>query len=200
MSGVLVSNFFKRIATQISEKFKVDENKVLQTIEDYCKDVSLSSDAQQEPEVVDSKTKKSKSPTPKKVGDAKSSSKCEYVFSSGKKKGEDCTSSAKEEHEGKMYCGMHYKVVSKPPQQKVASTKTTKSSSKNASDTKSVEFISNHLSKITENTSRVIRRNKWGNYVDMNTNIVFDKESKKALGNQLDNGSIGSLTKDQISN
>jgi hypothetical protein len=43
-----------------------------------------------------------------------------------------------------------------------------------------------------------VRKNKFGNYIDFNTNIVFEKNTSKVLGNQLDNGSIGPLTNDQI--
>jgi len=43
-----------------------------------------------------------------------------------------------------------------------------------------------------------IRRNKYGNHEHPDTNFVFDKKTKKAIGKQKDDGTIEDLTEDDI--
>ena len=43
-----------------------------------------------------------------------------------------------------------------------------------------------------------IRKNQWGNHEDPQTNLVFDKVSKKVIGKQNPKGCIDELTKDDI--
>lgn len=43
-----------------------------------------------------------------------------------------------------------------------------------------------------------IRRNKYGNHEHPDTNFIFDKKTKKAIGKQNEDGTIEDLTKDDI--
>lgn len=43
-----------------------------------------------------------------------------------------------------------------------------------------------------------IKRNQWGNHEHPDTSLIFDKNSKKVIGKQNDNGSIDNLTEDDI--
>lgn len=57
------------------------------------------------------------------------------------------------------------------------------------------------LSKIqTDMSNLTIRRNKFGNYMHEETNLVFDKESKLVIGMQTEDGKINKLTIADIEN
>lgn len=102
-----------------------------------------------------------------------------------------CKNAGKVEVDGKMMCGVHSKLkteVKKP----VPKTKT---ATKNIVNEKTEELV-NRLIKPKTHT---IKKNKFGNFVNHKTNIVFDRETSIALGNQEPNGTIGDLSPLQIS-
>jgi hypothetical protein len=78
--------------------------------------------------------------------------------------------------------------TAKPPQ-KLA----TKSESKTA--TASMEVIKKLTSKIP---NMAIRKNAFGNYEHPETSLVFEKDTHKVIGKQLDSGKIATLTDEDI--
>ena len=148
-----------------------------------------------------------KSPPPQATASSSSSHTCSYTFQKGEKSGQLCPSQAKVEIDGKHFCGTH----SKSSAPKVA---TPASSSKNTGNAGSVpkvvapktkagakavadERTQNLVKKIMGKTA-VIKRNNFGNFINPDTNIVFEKETSVAIGIQLPNGKIGPLTEEHI--
>lgn len=184
MAAAFFKNLIDTLSKQISSDLSVDQTDVKESIDKVLKNC----------EIGNTNTKSAPTTTKSSKSDNSSKNECCYVFpESSKKKGEKCTTAGKHDHEGKNYCGTHYKMLTKEPAKK--ETKTTKTAAKKSVDEKTEKLVEKVIVKDKLN----IRKNKFGNYCDVETNIVFDRDSKKALGNQLETGKIGPLTKEQIS-
>ena len=182
-----INQLYKNLSQYLSSQTtNLDETQIYNLIETFFGMITVSS-----PKL---SNKLSNKPSPKFSKSTKKTDntlKCEYIFIDGKKKGDQCSSKGKNEHEGKMYCGTHIKLATK--------TEVKKSLTKSSKKIESDEKVKNLIDTVINNKAALhIRQNKYGNYMDMSTNIVFNKENKMAIGNQLDNGLIGPLTKEQI--
>jgi hypothetical protein len=117
---------------------------------------------------------------------------CQGVCGNGK----NCDKAGKEEHEGKPYCGVHIKQVSKATSNANAPSKPEKP--EKAGLLKTIQEGPEVIDKILKKKFEV-KLNAYGKYVHTETNIVFDKNSQKAMGNMLSGGTVGPLTDYQLS-
>lgn len=192
MSAKLFSAFFSELAAKIAHEHDLIVTDVLGTIESYCGSCPIANSS----DVSAKKSKSSKEATPKKETKKESPSKnsdgiCEGINAAKK---ERCTFKGKHEHEGKMYCVKHFNQVSKEKSE-VVKSKTSKTSVKKSSDDKTEKMVEKL---VIDKATTTTRKNKWGNF-QTNDGIVIEKDTKKVLGNQLDNGKLGPLTTEQIS-
>lgn len=190
MAATFFKNLIETLSNQISSDLSVEKEDVKESIDKVFKNCEIG-----DVKISSSKSESDKSNSAKSVSKTESNDdgKCSYVFpDSSKKKGQKCTTAGKHDHEGKNYCGTHYKMLTKEQPKK--ETKTTKTASKKSVDEKTEKLVE----KVVEKKLMNVRKNKFGNYCDVENNIVIDRETKKALGNQLESGKIGPLTKEQI--
>lgn len=121
--------------------------------------------------------------------------KCPFVLTKGENAGKPCGLNAKNEYKGKMYCGIHSKCMEtakdKPAVKKSAPK--TKAQAKKVADSKSQKLVN----KVTKKENTILRVNEFGNLCDINTNIVWEENPKRVLGNQEEDGEIGELTEEQ---
>jgi|UniRef100_A0A6C0J1Z7 hypothetical protein len=76
-----------------------------------------------------------------------------------------------------------------------------KSPTKKSSVSKKVETESPAIKKVTSTLTTIpIRRNQFNNYEHPETSMVFDIKTKKVVGKQQDDGSVSSLTSEDIEN
>ena len=157
---------------------------------------------------------------PNEKKNSQTSHKCPYIYTKGDNPGKVCDIQAKNELNGKFYCSQHAKSEAKkmattqtPPKE----TKTSKEDSPNTGEETVVKTVKSKtapktktdiktnadeksktlIEKITKD-ERKIKLNSFGNYVDAENNIIFDRDTGKALGNQHEDGKTEPLTKHQI--
>jgi hypothetical protein len=69
---------------------------------------------------------------------------------------------------------------------------------KNIATNGSKSDLAKRMLSTTKNVIYKITKNNYGNYVHNETNLVFDKYSKKVIGYQMQNGSIRTLNRNDI--
>ncbi len=203
MTGLnhIFEDILKRLVSHLADSLNLEEDDVQEAFNSYefnCEKPSKPKTASTLSKPKDKSTVSEGSSKPKSATKGSSSKqKCSYTYQKGEKNGTMCSAGAGHEVDGKMYCATHAKSVSNATQKPTKKSSTpapkTKLSAKHAADENSKDLV-NRLVKDNRN----IKKNKWNNYVDHDTNIVFDKQTKKALGNQLSSGKIGPLTKEQM--
>jgi hypothetical protein len=125
--------------------------------------------------------------------------KCDYEFIKGKSSGTTCNNKVSEESKSGKHCKRHLSnKESKTTESKTAKSKTVKS----AKSKKQQELAENEIKVIKQlNDSKpriIIKRNTHGNYEHQETGLVMDRESKKIIGKQKEDGTLDVLTVEDI--
>ncbi len=220
MSGINLLNqeCVNKLLSHLSTKLNIDEDDVRKAAESYGKKSKSSSPSgtarsastTTKPKSSDVATKsksssvvtkpKSSGPsgTARSASTATKSTVCAYAYQKGDSAGTLCGRQAKNDVNGKMYCATHAKSMEKAATKTVVKSKPkpkTKAAAKENANEKSEDLVN----RVIQHKQKCqIKKNQWGNYVDHQSNMVFDRHTSTAIGNQLDNGKIGSLTKEQI--
>jgi hypothetical protein len=142
-------------------------------------------------------------PSPKKVekktinevlkkASTKTKSKCIHPIAKGDKKGQPCGVSVSDESKTGNYCKKHLgQEVEKKEEKKAAPVK-----AKKEEVILSKQELKEQIEKRTQEVE--VRRNKYGNWEHYGSGIVLDKQTRKAYGRQLDDGSVSPLSEEDI--
>lgn len=127
--------------------------------------------------------------------------RCHHEFLKGKSAGETCPNRVCAESKTGKYCKRHL------GNEDDAKEKKAKSKAKNAKSAKSkklqdeAESEMTAIKKLNENKPKlIIKRNSFGNYEHADTQLVMNKETRKVIGKQQEDGSISILTAEDIDN
>jgi hypothetical protein len=211
-----IQKMMNGLIAHVSENTGLDPIKVRDVFNSYNASTSNTSNTSSNTNTSVSKNEAPKKPRqslPKVEGGE--AHKCPYVFSKIRT-GEVCGVKATYEVAGTFYCSKHAtqeqkkletSTEPKKPKSNIIltdeeekktkktlpkSTGASKTASKNIADEKSAKLIDRISS------GRKVKKNTWGNYEDTETHIVWNPEKTKVIGNQLEDGSIGPLTQEQI--
>lgn len=187
----VVSQSVDEFSQIVASKYNVSKEEVLEL---------WNSKVSSELKVVETKEKKPSRPRTTKSAEAKDdSATCSYEFKKGKNSGTKCT--ARVCADSSKYCRKHKSQDDKEETgtktEKKAAPKATSSKAKKSAEAKEKETAA--VKKLSDTkSSLVIRRNKHGNYVHSETQLVLDKDSKEVYGRQNDSGEIDPLTAEDI--
>jgi len=188
----------------VSSNYKINYTELLNLwkgVSSSTEDSEINFDEDDDVKIPEVSTKETKPKTtgasdPKKRGASPKSqdvSKCQYKSTKGKNEGELCGTKVSDESKSGLYCKKHLK----------QETEANNSSAKKVEKpkTKTVEkdqpkITSSYIEKKTSTFNIV--KNKFGNYWNEATCLVFDKETKRAIGKQSEDGKIIPLTKQDI--
>jgi hypothetical protein len=150
--------------------------------------------------------KKSINEVLKKGSKSTNKNKCIHPIAKGDKKGQPCGVSVSDESKSGNYCKKHLGQESKEDTSSTHSVRATslpkKEEKKPVSKGKKEEVILTKQElkeQIEKRTQEVeVRRNKFGNWEHYGSHIVLDRNTRKAIGKQQDDGTIAPLTKEDI--
>ena len=208
-----ITSTIDRLVLHLTEQLACDEDALREALDSFS---FVENEAQETaPKVTKAAPKSVSKAAPKS---APASKGCPFE----KKDGELCGILGKTPYNDIMYCSTHAKVMAKrdaapaakaapkakAPVAKAAATAKTpvakarapaapksKTAAKKLADEKSEDLIE----QVVKQQNMSAKRNAWGNWEDSRYHIVFDRVTSKALGNQLASGTIGPLSKQQIS-
>jgi len=195
----LISESIEGLIAHVSKNIGESEDKVRKAFNSYkpgtkATSVSKTAAPKVENKVVPKAQPKTATP---KTDSEPTTAQCSYTYQKGPKNGTRCTTMGKNKVNDKFYCATHGKSVaassSQTPKAKSTAAPKTKIGAKIVADEKSKDLV-NRIGK----EKRQIKLNKYQNYVDHISNIVFDKKTGKAIGNQLEDGPVGPLSKSQM--
>jgi hypothetical protein len=126
---------------------------------------------------------------------ATSKSKCVHPIAKGDKKGQPCGVSVSEESKSGNYCKKHLTQEGKE-EKKVETKKAAPVKGKKEEVILSKQELKEQIEKRTQEVE--VRRNKHGNWEHYGSGIVLDKQTRKAYGRQLDDGSVLPLSEEDI--
>ena len=121
-----------------------------------------------------------------------SKSKCVHPIAKGDKKGQPCGVSVSDESKSGNYCKKHLGQEGK--EEKKVETKPVKAKKEEVILSK--QELKEQIEKRTQEVE--VRRNKHGNWEHYGSGIVLDKQTRKAYGRQLDDGSVAPLSEEDI--
>lgn len=124
-----------------------------------------------------------------------SKSKCIHPNAKGGKKGQPCGVSVSEESKTGNYCKKHLTQEGKE-EKNVETKKTAPVKVKKEEVILSKQELKEQIEKRTQEVE--VRRNKHGNWEHYGSGIVLDKQTRKAYGRQLDDGSVAPLSEEDI--
>lgn len=180
-----LTSIVDKLVEHLVAELGCEEDAVQKALDSFAEDKAPAAKAQK------AKPATPKTAAKKPVAKSTDKAKCPYE----KKSGEICNVGAKIDFDGTLYCSSHAKIMSnnaaKAEKPKVPKSKT---AAKKIADEKSEDLVDRVVKpKLTA------KKNAWNNWEDPQHHIVFDRTTKKALGNQLPSGKIGPLTAEQIS-
>jgi hypothetical protein len=186
-----VDQFIDRLVAE----FQIEKSKAVSIWNSAASDLKIL----ETPPKATKKTAAKKTATKQDDSDTK---KCQYVFSKGGKEGETCGSKVSEESTTGSFCKRHLtqektgdkKDVKKPAATKKAAAST---SAKKKAEQKEAESVAVNNLKDTAPGFRV-SINKWRNYEVGGTGLVMDRPSEQVVGRQNSDGSVATLTVDDI--
>jgi len=127
--------------------------------------------------------------------------RCSHEFLKGKSAGDICPNRVCAESKTGKYCKRHLSNEDNTKEKKA------KSKAKNAKSAKSkkiqdeAESEMNAIKKLNDNKPQVIiKRNSFGNYEHKDTSLVMNKDTRKIIGKQQEDGTISTLTAEDIDN
>lgn len=198
MSGIelLFRDAIDKLVNHLSEKLDISTGTLNDAVQSYGKvhekpkRVVIEED---DPKPV--KASKVVEDKPKPAAKKSASGICSYTYARGTNKGQKCEKNATTEVDGVSFCTAHSKGSKGTAVKTEAARPTpkTKTGAKNLADEKSADFVNRVVKE-----KKVVVKNKWGNYTNVESNIVFEKGTGKAVGNQLPDGKVGPLTKKQM--
>lgn len=129
-----------------------------------------------------------------KKASAKSTSKakCIHPNSKGKNAGQPCGVSVSDESKTGNYCKKH---LSQEEEKKVVEKKPVVKAKKEEVILSKQE-LKEQIEKRTQEVE--VRKNKYGNWEHYGSGIVLDKQTRKAYGRQLDDGTVSPLSEEDI--
>ena len=127
-----------------------------------------------------------------KKSSTKSKAKCIHPIAKGDKKGQPCGVSVSDESKTGNYCKKH--LTQEGKEEKKVETKPVKAKKEEVILSK--QELKEQIEKRTQEVE--VRRNKHGNWEHYGSGIVLDKQTRKAYGRQLDDGSVSPLNETDI--
>ncbi len=151
-------------------------------------DIPMSSPQKVEKKNINEVLKKASSKTSSKA-------KCIHPIAKGDKKGQPCGVSVSDESKTGNYCKKHLTQEGKE-EKKVETKKAAPVKAKKEEVILSKQELKEQIEKRTQEVE--VRRNKYGNWEHYGSGIVLDKQTRKAYGRQLDDGTVSPLSEEDI--
>jgi len=126
---------------------------------------------------------------------ATSKSKCIHPIAKGDKKGQPCGVAVSDESKSGNYCKKHLTQEGKE-EKKVETKKAAPVKAKKEEVILSKQELKEQIEKRTQEVE--VRRNKYGNWEHYGSGIVLDKQTRKAYGRQLEDGTVAPLSEEDI--
>jgi hypothetical protein len=189
-----VDQFIDRLVAE----FQIEKSKAVSIWNSAATDLKIL----ESPPKTTKKAAAKKTPAKATKQDDSDSKKCQYVFSKGNKEGETCGSKVSEDSATGSFCKRHLdkektgdkKDVKKPAASKKGAAST---SAKKKTEQKESESAAVNSLKDTAPGFKV-SINKWRNYEVGGTGLVMDRPSEQVVGRQNSDGSVATLTVDDI--
>ena len=121
-----------------------------------------------------------------------SKAKCIHPIAKGDKKGQPCGVSVSDESKSGNYCKKH--LTQEGKEEKKVEKKPVKTKKEEVILSK--QELKEQIEKRTQEVE--VRRNKYGNWEHYGSGIVLDKQTRKAYGRQLEDGTVSPLSEEDI--
>ena len=182
-------NCLEDFTVRVGEKYELDPVELAS----YLKDISFQ--PQQEVKKTRAKRKKSDDDDDEEI------KKCKYEFLKGKSIGDTCSNRVSSESKTGDYCKRHLSNEDDSKEKKAKAKAKTAKSAKSKKQQDLAETEIKVIKKLNETKPQiVIKRNSFGNYEHADTKLVMNRESKKIVGRQQDDGTVSPLTSEDIDN
>jgi hypothetical protein len=187
-----ISNLFKlavnNFLTKVSKKYEVK----MEDLTVFLKDFSFVNEQKQAKR---GRRKKSEDDDDEEI------KKCIHEFLKGKSLGEMCPNRVSTESKTGNYCKRHIGNEDNNKEKKSKAKAKTVKNNKTKKQQELAETENKVIKKLNDAKPQVvIKRNSHGNYEHPETRLVMDRESKKIMGKQQDDGTVSQLTSEDIDN
>ena len=199
----LISNAFEEYISNVSSQLNITKSKLIDIWNNMSNDVKLTESSSSQPAPKKTQPKKSSKDEATDVGN------CEHVYKKGSNPGSTCGKKVSKESKTGKYCKSHLTNESKSDESvnKKTSVQTTLTSAASSSPVKKTP--AKKPTKKEEETPVIkqaqneapyvhVKMNKWRNYEHESTGLLFDRKSTEVYGRQNADGTIKSLTQEDI--